>query len=91
MGRGRHRDRARASGSKPAVTAGGEHVGKRRRSSGAQVEPDVIRPVGVDPVQDRLRHLVARGQLIGEPLAGGIEQLGALAPERLGEQGAVVL
>ena len=55
-----------------------------------EVEPDVIGAVGVHPVEDRRRDLVARRELVGEPVAGGVEQRRALAADRLGDQRAVV-
>ena len=43
-------------------------------------------PSALHPVEDRQRDLVARRELVGEALAGGVEQGRALAADRLGDQ-----
>ncbi len=47
---------------------------------------DRLGAVGLEPVEDRRRNRVARGQLVGEAAAGGVEQGRALAAHRLGDQ-----
>ena len=71
--------------------AGSEHVRKAMRRERAQVEPHVASAVGVDPIEDRRGHLVTRSQLVREPPARGVQKLRALASQRLGQQGPVVL
>jgi hypothetical protein len=53
------------------------------------VEPNGRVAGGAQPGLDRERHLVARGQLVHEPLAFGVQQQRALAPHRLRDQEAV--
>ena len=55
----------------------------------AEVELDMVAAVRRISVEDRRRHGVARSELVGEPLPGGIEQCCSLAANGLGDQGPV--
>ncbi len=56
---------------------------------GPQVEADRAGAVGGHPIEDRRGDLIAGRELVGEALAGGVEQQRALAANRLGDQPAV--
>ena len=84
----RRRDRA------PARARGRSRRGAapRRRSGTAPGRPRACRgstdvaPVSAICALDRARHLVARRELVDEPLARGVEQPRALAADRLGDE-----
>ena len=85
VGGGGDRHRALRRGrSRPAERL--EHVREALAGDPAQVEQDVVGAVRVHAVQDRQRDRVARRQLVGEALAGGVEQRRPLAANRLGHQ-----
>ncbi len=77
--------RARARGRSPrlrsALTTLGNSAGSTSRMSRPHRDA-----AGVDLALDGARDLVARGQLVDESLAGGVQQPGALAADRLGHQ-----
>ena len=63
-----------------------DDVREQRRVDVAHVEPDGSRAGPVDRPLDRARDLVARRELVDEPLAERVEQARALAADRLGDE-----
>ena len=73
----------------PSAASASAMLGKRARSTGPQVQAHRPRALLAQPLLDGQRHLVARRQLVHEPLAAGVQQQRALAAHRLGDQEAV--
>ena len=71
------------------LAQGGDHVRELRGVDVAHVEVDVRGALLADLAEDRAGHLVARCELLDEALPLGVEQRGALAPDRLGDQEAL--
>ena len=89
-----------ASGSMPAAAVAAEHVRQRDLGVGLgdprRVEPDggaAVRRLDalalLDLVEDRLRDLVARAERVGELLAVGVQEHGAVGARRLGDRVAL--
>ncbi len=78
-------------GIEPGVATSVEDVREAIRLDRANVEQHVVGAVCVHAIEDRGGHLVARGELVGEPPAGCVQERPALPSKRLGQQGAVVL
>ncbi len=82
-GRDRHE---LALGVDPGTAQGADDVGEQGGVDVAHIEADRGRARGVDPALDGAGDLVARGELVDEALAGAVEQPGALAADRLGDE-----
>ena len=81
--------RARARGSMPTSASAAAMLGKRPRSSARMSRSTEGAPVASSSRLDRERDLVARRQLVDEALAGGVQELRALAAHGLGDEEAV--
>ena len=78
------------AGSRPMAASEALMVGNRESNDveAGGVEPQALDPLGVHALGHGPAHHVPRRQLVHEPLAPGVPQQGAVAPQRLGEQRA---
>ena len=87
--RRRHRARARSPDRGPPRAARSTTLGNSAGSTARMSRSTLGRPLSSHLRPDRARHLVARRELLDEALAVGVQQGGALAADRLGDQEAL--